>query len=496
MAAFQSLPLIAVSDDAGLPLVGGKIFAYESGTTTLKITFSDTAQTVQNTNPIILNARGEALMVLGAGAYTLQFARADNTIVRTVNGVVDDTAALSLTSSAATAAIRADLSNTIDPLKNSALVGRKAKGDNATATTLDALADRSISVSDYANATAAFAQLSLTGTGTIDVPNNVAATLPTDYAIAVFDYKSQGVFHAYAESETGRIAKRLLRSQHGAHTGTQQVSVWALEHRPTGGGFNGAANADMAANISVIKRNYLTSTVQGEIDGMNIVVRQGGPAGNGSNLNSDCAGILIDVGIKTGVGFAAAYEASTAVFDAAGASIRKIQTQVGVMDTTTNTYLGFVAIAEVGLIDDGLRLLSSGTGSYTNYVRFINTGGLDVFKVDAAGRIVLTAVSGATPSKTIRSLNASLSILDHAGTTEILVVSDIGDVTAPGIVKGSRLMAGGTSVAGGAGTISFGSTTTATVGAAGAAAAQPAAPLGYLTAFLGTTPIKIPYHNA
>jgi len=133
MAAFQSLPLIAVSDDAGLPLVGGKIFTYESGTLTLKTTFSDTAQTVQNTNPVILNARGEALMVLGSGAYTLEFARADNSVVRTVNGVVDDTAALSITTNSGIASIRTDLSSALDPLKGSALVGFSASGTGAIA---------------------------------------------------------------------------------------------------------------------------------------------------------------------------------------------------------------------------------------------------------------------------------------------------------------------------------------------------------------------------
>tara|TARA_B100000003_G_scaffold49138_1_gene43106 strand:- start:4810 stop:6786 length:1977 start_codon:yes stop_codon:yes gene_type:complete len=45
-------------DDAGDPLGSGKLYFYESGTTTLKTTYSDINQTVANTNPVILTAAG------------------------------------------------------------------------------------------------------------------------------------------------------------------------------------------------------------------------------------------------------------------------------------------------------------------------------------------------------------------------------------------------------------------------------------------------------
>ena len=45
-------------DDAGDPLVNGKIYFYESGTTTLKGTFADVNQSIPNTNPVILTAAG------------------------------------------------------------------------------------------------------------------------------------------------------------------------------------------------------------------------------------------------------------------------------------------------------------------------------------------------------------------------------------------------------------------------------------------------------
>jgi hypothetical protein len=45
-------------DDNGVPLVGGKLYSYAAGTTTLLATYTTSAGTVTNTNPIILNAGG------------------------------------------------------------------------------------------------------------------------------------------------------------------------------------------------------------------------------------------------------------------------------------------------------------------------------------------------------------------------------------------------------------------------------------------------------
>ena len=45
-------------DDAGDPLGSGKLYFYESGTTTAKITYADINLTIPNTNPVILTAAG------------------------------------------------------------------------------------------------------------------------------------------------------------------------------------------------------------------------------------------------------------------------------------------------------------------------------------------------------------------------------------------------------------------------------------------------------
>lgn len=55
-------------DALGNPLSGGSVAMYVPGTTTPKNTWQDAAQTILNTNPVILNSAGEAL-IYGVGQY-------------------------------------------------------------------------------------------------------------------------------------------------------------------------------------------------------------------------------------------------------------------------------------------------------------------------------------------------------------------------------------------------------------------------------------------
>ena len=63
-------PVMSFEDGSGRPLSGGKLHTYAAGTLTLKATFQDQAGNIPNTNPITLNARGEAT-VYGSGNYRM-----------------------------------------------------------------------------------------------------------------------------------------------------------------------------------------------------------------------------------------------------------------------------------------------------------------------------------------------------------------------------------------------------------------------------------------
>jgi hypothetical protein len=68
-------------------------------------------------------------------------------------------------------------------------------------------------------------------------------------------------------------------------------------------------------------------------------------------------------------------------------------------------------------------------------------------------------------------------------------------LTSTGTIIAKTFIANGTPIGVASGEFTFGGDVSATVGAAGGAAALPATPLGYLDAFVGTTPVKIPYFS-
>lgn len=70
-----------------------------------------------------------------------------------------------------------------------------------------------------------------------------------------------------------------------------------------------------------------------------------------------------------------------------------------------------------------------------------------------------------------------------------------GDNSAVAIFGASQFRAFGAPSNGGSG-VSYGGTTSTTIGAAGAAAALPAQPLGYININIGATTAKIPYYNS
>jgi len=70
----------------GNPLAGGKVYTYAAGTSTPKATYTDAAGVVPNTNPIILNARGEAT-VFWSGSYKVTITTSADVTIYTQDNV-------------------------------------------------------------------------------------------------------------------------------------------------------------------------------------------------------------------------------------------------------------------------------------------------------------------------------------------------------------------------------------------------------------------------
>jgi microcystin-dependent protein len=79
----------------GEPLVGGKLYTYTAGTTTPQPTYTDSAGGTANTNPVILDSRGEADIWLGGATYKFKLADANDVEIWTVDNISAPTSGVS-----------------------------------------------------------------------------------------------------------------------------------------------------------------------------------------------------------------------------------------------------------------------------------------------------------------------------------------------------------------------------------------------------------------
>ena len=86
-------------DNNGDPLSGGKLYTYASGTSTPKTTYSDAAGTIPNDNPVILDARGEAV-IFWSGTYKVILKDSVDATVYTVDGLSEVPTAFSASNGA------------------------------------------------------------------------------------------------------------------------------------------------------------------------------------------------------------------------------------------------------------------------------------------------------------------------------------------------------------------------------------------------------------
>jgi hypothetical protein len=88
MSAFlSSVPKLQFFDANGDPLVGGKLYTYAAGTTTPLATYTDSTGATPNTNPIILDSRGEANVWLTAVAYKFELKTSADALIWTVDNI-------------------------------------------------------------------------------------------------------------------------------------------------------------------------------------------------------------------------------------------------------------------------------------------------------------------------------------------------------------------------------------------------------------------------
>ena len=87
MAAISPVPFLQFIDANGNPLSGGKLYTYAAGTTTPLATYTTSAGTITNANPVILDSAGRASVWLAAGVYKFVLKDSTDVLVYTTDNI-------------------------------------------------------------------------------------------------------------------------------------------------------------------------------------------------------------------------------------------------------------------------------------------------------------------------------------------------------------------------------------------------------------------------
>lgn len=80
-------PKLQFFDANGAPLSGGLLYTYEAGTTTPLTSYTDSTGLIANTNPIVLDSRGEANVWLDETFYKFALYTAASVLIWTVDNI-------------------------------------------------------------------------------------------------------------------------------------------------------------------------------------------------------------------------------------------------------------------------------------------------------------------------------------------------------------------------------------------------------------------------
>ena len=132
-ATLTPSPFMQFFTAGGVPLAGGKLYTYAAGTTTLLATYTTALATQSNTNPVILDSRGEAAVWLSnTAAYKFKLTDSNDVDIWTADNIEGLLGAADIASST-----------------GASMVGYLPAGSSAVATTVQAKLRQTINVLDF-----------------------------------------------------------------------------------------------------------------------------------------------------------------------------------------------------------------------------------------------------------------------------------------------------------------------------------------------------------
>lgn len=252
--------------------------------------------------------------------------------------------------------------------KGAGLVGFKQSATGAVGRTVNDKLGEVVSVKDFGQVTtdaaiaAANAAVSASGGGVLKWPaGSYSYTFtPPPYGV-VWDMDGPDITRQQLGGSGAGVRFQTAKLSYidGPHT-TSQVQTHHIRTIAKGSGAIGAQCADYVMGLTVEKQNWSSAATAepGEIDGLTIFLRNGGPNTGDNPSISGGAAILANVGQIDQSGATQVLEAVSNVFDRAdpNTTIRQINVQVGMCNTRDSDYYGLILNSNIGSQDSALRV--------------------------------------------------------------------------------------------------------------------------------------------
>ena len=192
----------------------------------------------------------------------------------------------------------------------------------------------------------------------------------------------------------------------GDRNNNTRTSLTNITAYAEGSGQNGIANGDVAMEIRIDKENWSNPALAkaGEIDGLFIYSRQGGPV---TGTKSALGGLVVDVGMTKGTGFLCGYEMVSTIFDPENglAATHQIDLQSAVLNSRDGDYYGYIFTALKGEMDAAIFIKNDASAG-SSWGRILQNAhdGVTNFWMTVAGEIVFNPL--ATTATRIKLANS------------------------------------------------------------------------------------------
>jgi len=254
-ATLSPSPKLQFFDANGNPLVGGKLYSYAAGTTTPLATYADYNGSTTNSNPVVLDSRGEANVWLSSSYYKLKLTDSNNVEIWTVDHIGGFA-----TMADVTAAINAVLAS-LAASSGSSLIGFIQAGTGAVATTAQAKMRETISVKDFG----------AVGDDTHDDTTNIQAAINYANTIGGDVYFPAGIYritNTLTINKSGDTADTFKASMYGDSSSSARIHGDAGSYNMleiTGGTTGGGVHShQVIRGLFFVKEDFVGACVSGD----------------------------------------------------------------------------------------------------------------------------------------------------------------------------------------------------------------------------------------